>query len=350
MRPTQVLSLFGRKVSDDVAPLFLAVKELAQSEDEKLRAVGLNLLYDHRISSERARRFISFLGPLLSLVTPQTLVQALADYRREWVAQLPEETFDHDQENRENCVYDDGLTVRLPSDYELAHVCNVTQSLLRIADPAVKRQVPRLGLPGGTFASPRDVDVFVRQRVSDPLAANEFVENFLLLLDINRRRRPWHPIWVTNWDSFVRNIDNGRPESWPETVGLPIQSEPTWLLVLRYSVGEAKRRIYRPTQLEAGAFAWHFPSPISGIPPLRGGHPMNLTSPTASGSVVSEFVHAQIRFEPEYYIRAGPLFRRSGVETRGNLMAHRRLHHLALCEEYGSTQVTNWMPDAVKLT
>jgi len=308
----------------------------------------MNLIYDHRIPADRAMRFMSFMGPSVDSVDSDALVQALFAYRKEWIARQPHATFLNRVENLDNWVYDLAPGVGLSGDLELVNVCNITQKLLRIGNPRLKREVARLGLGRRNLENGRAIHQALRTTLYNQRRRKEFVEDFLRLLDLNRQTSPWHPVWVAGWTEFSTCIDRRRPESWLEAVGLPCPPEPNWLIVLRYPTTDAQH-LYRPTQLEAGAFPWHFPSPKTKLPPLSGGHPMNLAGAPMRSPLCSEFVHEEIPFRPAYWEAGGELLHFTGSSTSGFLMGHRRLHYRALCAHYGVSPVVRWMPDPVKL-
>lgn len=339
--------LFGREPTDDMGPLYRLARKMAGSEDEKIRALGLNLLYDHRIGEERGRAFLRLANGAVESGDVQTLMDALRAYRTTWIARLPDETFAHPQDNRENHVFDLAPERGLDPDLELAHVCNISAKLAQIRDPAARQRVARLGFGRGA----REVSAVLETLRGDAVRQRRFVEGFLQALELNRQTAPWHPVWAAGWDEFEQAIDPGRPESWMEAVGLQSPGEPQWLLVLRYRVAEA-RKLYRPTQLEAGSYAWHFPSPQCSWPPLRGGHPINLgnaRTAVRNHRLLSEFVHAEIEFKPEHWERAGSLLSPTNGPTPGILMEHRRIHYFQLCEAYRRDEVRQWMPDPGKL-
>jgi hypothetical protein len=343
--------LFGRQPSHDMIPLSRLARQMANSEDEKTRAIGLNLLYDHRVGEERARAFWNLANGAITAGDPVRLIDALQGYRREWIARLPGDTFEHPTQNKQNHIFDLAPETGVDPDLELAHVCNVTQKLMYIRDPDVRRQVAGLGFGNRAFESPAAVSAVLDPLRGDAVRKRRFAERFLELLDVNRGASPWHPIWAAGWRELEQVMDPAKPESWLESVGLVCPNESQWILVLRYHAGDA-RKLYRPTQLEAGGYAWHFPSPICEAPPLRGGHPMNLGSartPGGSRGLLSEFVHAEIRFTPEHWVNAGSLLEPTSEVTPGFLMEQRRIHYLQLCEEYTRDAVSAWMPDPVKL-
>ena len=158
---------------------------------------------------------------------------------------------------------------------------------------------------------------------------------------------PWNPIWAANWPHFEIAGVRRPPSAWSESVGLPCSPAPEWLMLLRYSSKDLQ--IYRPTQLEAGSFAYHFPSPPCAECDI-GGHPMNL-EPSAiwSGMLISEFVHAEIPFTTEHWEAAGSQLGCTPLSSRYDaLMAYRRRHHAMLCDEYTQQAIRSWMPDPTR--
>jgi hypothetical protein len=122
------------------------------------------------------------------------------------------------------------------------------------------------------------------------------------------------------------------------------------LLVLRYRASPKASPgldVYRPTQLEAGDFPFHFPSPDCAERRM-GGHPVNFGL-GLSDLLVSEFIHREIRFHYEHWRDAGDLLERADSVNYGHLMGYRRRHYLVLKQEYGEENVENWMRDPVKL-
>lgn len=110
------------------------------------------------------------------------------------------------------------------------------------------------------------------------------------------------PCWVAIKDEFLTLADLGTPASWLEAVGLPSPGPlPTdgrlrekVLVILSYSSSEL-RHLLRPSQIDAGWFAFHFPTPPSR-PIDQGGLTMRAgalgpRSAVADDSLVSEFVH-----------------------------------------------------------
>jgi len=340
--------LFGREPPSELIHLDRVVREMAGSASERHRAIGLNLMHDHRVGEERALAFGRLANGSPASLDPDRLIGILQEYRREWIAQLPADTFAHPSANKENHVFDLAPRAGLKPDLELVHVCNVTQKLIHIQDGAV---LARLGYGQRTYPNAAAVNGLLDTLRRDMPRKRSFVERFLSMLDLYRSRAPWHPVWAASWDEFAQLMDPASPESWLETVGLQSPPEAQWLLVLRYRAGDAKQ-LHRPTQLEAGGYAFHFPSPKCARPPLRGGHPMNLANarpPGRASKLISEFVHAEIGFDLEHWVAAGELLASTTSATPGVLMDHRRIHYLQLCEEYKRARVRRWMRDPITL-
>jgi hypothetical protein len=106
------------------------------------------------------------------------------------------------------------------------------------------------------------------------------------------------PFWVTLFDPWRARVTES-PEDWYSPVG---GSKPasSWLIAVKYPVRRAKR-LYLPTQLEAGVFGRHFPSPPSCRPACGGrvveGRPIVFSAPRYSP--LPEFIHAPIALELE---------------------------------------------------
>ena len=231
--------LFGRQPSRDMIPLYRLARQMANSEDEKTRAVGLNLLYDHRVGEERARAFVTLADGVIKAGDADGLIDALRGYRREWIARLPGDTFEHPTQNKQNHVFNLAPETGVNPELELAHVCNVTQKLMFIQDPDVKRQVARLGFGNRAFESPAAVSAVLDPLRGDAVRKRRFVERFLELLDVNRGASPWHPIWTAGWQEFQQVMDPDKPESWLEAVGLVLPYRSQW--ILRVAIPRRKR-------------------------------------------------------------------------------------------------------------
>lgn len=109
---------------------------------------------------------------------------------------------------------------------------------------------------------------------------------------------PHNPTWVIPYKDFQPFLDkqeqDGRANQWAWALGLAKEAN-RWLVVLTYSFVQLGRKLFRPTQLDAGNSPWHFPShPRRDV--TLGGQPMLLhpAGHSVSGGVqLAEFIHEQ---------------------------------------------------------
>lgn len=134
------------------------------------------------------------------------------------------------------------------------------------------------------------------------------------------------------------------PERWVSALGVYKPVHPRWFLLLKYTVREAGT-VARPTQLDAGWGAYHFPSPPRAPLPL-GGHPMDLRLSPPATSVLPEFVHKQIRHTLRHWSDGGRHIGRTSAPSGGTLVAVRLTHHELLTRVYGPSVVVG-MPTCI---
>src|SRR4029077_447694 len=144
-----------------------------------------------------------------------------------------------------------------------------------------------------------------------PEKISAFVEQTLKVIGAKLDKdEPFNPTWAVLWNDLEMSLDNP-PEQWLEVLGVPKQESGRWLVALRYTVGEAGT-LARPTLLDAGWNAYHFPSPPQA-PPRYGGHPMNLGDHVQAKRLPWEYVHSQISFNIAHWVAGG---RRIGRTSR----------------------------------
>jgi hypothetical protein len=332
--------LFARPVPMQLRQLANAVHNLAISETEGDRALPINLIYDHRVSPERAKHFLAFIHKRLGVipVSIEALQNALASYKRELVAGAPGETFGEPPEKSKN---------HIAESKDLVHVCNLTQKLIHITNSVlmtseVRKALQRLRIGARALVSAGAVDQLLQPRLRDSLQKRDFVVDFLNLVGKYRRIAPWNPVWAVTWEHFEHACANAAPSGWLESVGLQCSSGPEWLLLLRYPSDQAGL-LYRPTQLEAGSLAFHFPSPDCAELD-RGGHPVHFgRHASPDRGLISEFVHAEFDFSVDHWIAGGSLLERAAPNSYRALASYRKGHHDLLCSQYGEKNVTAWM-------
>jgi hypothetical protein len=205
--------------------------------------------------------------------------------------------------------------------------------------------IQQLGAGRSALGSLEQIDVFLRGKLRDNGKKTQFVIQFLELLREFRQAVQWHPIWAASSREFQQASIDNIAESWFETVGIPCNTDPPpWLLILQYP-SELPLQIFRPTQLEAGAFAYHFPSPDC-IPPDTGGLCMHLgDSVSQSGILVPEFIHNECDFKLDHWRDGGERLGRASATLSRSVMRFRARHHALLCEKYTEEAIRAWMKD-----
>ena len=141
------------------------------------------------------------------------------------------------------------------------------------------------------------------------------------------------PTWAAEWNSTAPYLQSGDPARWLEAVGVP-KDYAVWIAVVRY---RPKVAVYRPTQLDAGWYAHHFPSPPRANL-SDGGFAMYLRSIDAAATtgLVSEYIHRQVDFTLPDWNRAGGLVGFVEKPNRGESLAQLRDQHLGILKrEYG---------------
>lgn len=178
-------------------------------------------------------------------------------------------------------------------------------------------------------------------------AATDFVG--LVLEVLNQRmdeRLPFHPTWVAPWLDFSAVI-NERATRWMEVFGLGRTAQPgRWVIILRYSVREAGTLV-RPTMLDGGWYAWHFPSPPPNLAPEeRGGYCEDLRTSPFPARLTREFIHQQAKHSIRHFTTAGCLRGRTALPIGGLLPDQRHNHHRLLVRAYGGG-IRVWMPEPI---
>jgi len=343
--PSSRFQLFSRNVPPPFQSLAEAAHALAKDPDILRRAVGLNLIYDHRVSDQRATHFLTYLqGKLGSTsLTADDLFNQIREYRKVLVATRPTETFDQYPASECNFVR---------KEREMAHVCNVSRKVAHISRssaiyPGVGRAMGALGMGKRAYAE-EEVNITLESRVKRPGRVPELVRALLHLFAEYQKDSPWHPVWVACWKQFESSTLADRPSSWLEAVGIPSEPNPSWLMLLRYP-SSICLRVYRPTQFEAGIFHYHFPSsPYTELD--DGGCAMQLFDASSYNDILlSEFVHPEVSFNLSHWEAAGSQFQRADKGSYESLMSYRGRHHALMCLKQGSERVLDWMPSATVL-
>jgi hypothetical protein len=156
------------------------------------------------------------------------------------------------------------------------------------------------------------------------------------------------PFWVTLATPWRKRVSQS-PMDWCESVGLIKDSSkiPAWMMVVQYPVRRAEPLIC-PTQLEAGWYGRHFPTP-PGCPKTKGGRVVEGRAEVFSKvdyRALPEYLHAPIHLFVQDWLTAElPIL--PVTRTVGNLIdleRDRAAHWKALCDEFAGTG--GWMPRA----
>ncbi|MEA2337645.1 MAG: hypothetical protein QOE82_1652, partial [Thermoanaerobaculia bacterium] len=269
---------FGRQATPDVEHVLL---EMLNSSTE-LRALARNLMHDYRVTAPReaaARAF--FTQPL----TAEAFGPAIRAYKSERVRASATPDFVEDELNGPNILAGSALGEhQISKDLYLGRVLNLS-TLVEFFKKA-RTLLPFCTLTDGSSA--RIKDWVNEQMVETNWEA--FIEDVLENLWPNKNADRAELCWATTWNTLEAVADE-EAHRWAEVVGIPVE-EGDWLILLRYPVRRTGTLV-RPTQLDAGWNALHFPSPPT-TPLTSGGHPMDLGDGTCHASIRSEFIHQQI--------------------------------------------------------
>ena len=124
------------------------------------------------------------------------------------------------------------------------------------------------------------------------------------------------------------------PEYWSRLLGVDHNRfSEQWIAVLVYP--DDKAHTYaRPTQLDAGSYPRHFPTPKDHS---NGGHPMPLSTPTPPKELLSELIHTQIDHEKDDFTKGKSRLRmtKDGIDPEyRQLGSQRKTQRRRLQEEY----------------
>jgi hypothetical protein len=301
-----------------------------------------NLLADHRVSVERFAEFSGIAGDLLSITD---IREALEDYQARRVRPLRK--------------------TGTPPAYALPNNANNAVLAKPAAQLGTVLDLTRLGRVYAEARSTFKMPEFSTYEVTDPrnqTQVNEFLESRLkdfaqqekflraTFKAIARYRKQFEaralPTWAAEWNTLKDCLNPVAPQGWLQAVGVP-RDNAVWLAVIRYAVSNRTRavRLFRPTQLDAGWYAHHFPSPPQAEL-AKGGHTMFLSRDGAAEMVpppVSEFLHEQIDFGIREWLAGGRLVGFTGAPIKGTLDRQRH-QHLALLQTVYGEGVGEWMP------
>ena len=312
------------------------------------RAMVRNLVCEHRVPDGRLNQFAS---PHESLTDIREFERALTTYYHQHVRPARKDASGKRSipayarpENRTNAV-------RLAPDAMLATVINLTWLgrvyLAAVSDFKMK-EFQRFAI------TKADDYAQINDQLSARVKDEAFLDAIFRALASYRRSRLNDRIrhtWAAEWKSLQPFLDPARPARWLRAAGVHTE-HPSWLAVVRYPSHRGRRMrplpLFRPTQLEAGWYAHHFPSPPQAK--LKaGGHTMFLRPQRHPQhdryGLVSEYVHEQIDFTLDHWHAAGSLIEIAGA-SGGSIEDQREAHwRLLQSDAHYGPEVRNWMED-----
>jgi hypothetical protein len=293
-------------------------------------AIAFNLRNDERVSEKRAQEFFS-------LGDGRQLHPALKKYFETRVRDTPHPDFANKDISADNYYPANPLGFHRPlGDCPLVRLICVNGLYAPVFRVAREHRLrPFNDLPEQTeFES-----TWLNQQFADPATASSFLKACLAAMKLWRQEKNvYNPAWVTRWDRFERILPGG-PKRWLEALGVRLDV-PMWVFLLRYPAQRAGALI-RPTILDSGKKACHFPTPIENVPPERGGHPVDL-GPLQGGGLLPEYLHEDISYEPEDLLIEGEFRYGRSDSSESALGTLRRRHYERLRTEYTDAPLKHW--------
>ena len=341
-------SVFG-KPSHGSHPYDPTLRNWLSSDDEQLQAMARNIMHDLRVSDERADILKAKVNARIKREGKESLRRGLDDYYYERVRQQKNPDFVNRDINEENILSD-----KLNPDVQFARILNLNK-LFKVFQKGVfsrfnwRETLAEFDFPWRDYEEENEYPEWLKSVFSDPskTISDRLVTALLDILNFQHKSTPFEPSWTTRWESLKPYLDSkkGVPpnaDRWVEALGVGPKEDSHWFIVLVYRRREIGA-VVRPTQLDAGYYAWHFPSPpntsVSG-----GGHPNDLRTSPPADSLRPEYIHKQINHSLQHWIDSG---RSVGVTNNTNvspLFDIRQFHHILLKKKYGTDTIRQWMP------
>lgn len=335
--------VFGRYRDEDDSshPYDESLKEWSRlsldlREQARNRARVGNIRCDYRVSEPREEAFNHFVA---SPCSAPNLRRAFEQYFTERIRVLEDPDFVDSHINSNNVIS------RVDKDLKLARVLDLN-GLRRCLQSAFSSRgrgygKTSLGFPRVPLLDDHSFADWLDNKLisASQSQKTEFISVILSALNEKRRTNPFQPTWATSWTAFAP-FSSGNAGRWVEVLGV-YKLEPRWQIVLQYTVAEAGVLV-RPTQLDAGTYEFHFPSPPH-VPLEIGGHPMDLQiSPPARYPLMPEYIHRQIDHSIHHWTAAGSLIGRTDTPPIADLIDMRQGHYHRLIREYGPG-ISHWL-------
>ena len=281
---------------------FPLIKSLAESANDEHHALGQNLTIDHRVPPARGRRFAQQVAIGCGAHgDPNACCEAVRSYQEKFV-QRPKggipDFLHHD--NKENILSG-------------THVNDLSVACMDGAVPlatlwkhyyfgdAIRAQLNSKGLKSAAVECHDDAGV-LRRLETDAMGTAEvqdqlrhaLAESLKCHLADNKNRH--EPRWCTTFDALQTHLH--RPAGdWERKLGKSPGRKRYFVMVCKYPVS-ATSGVVRPTCLEAGTSAWHFPTPPSHAEPWGFTLPL---APCDGEDPLPEFIHLEFAFAKEHF-------------------------------------------------
>jgi hypothetical protein len=221
--------VFGR---NPPPPYETAINAWLSSGDIEYRAMGRNLAHDLRVSKPRADAFDLLTG---SPRTDLELRDAVVRYSQIHIKNSRTPHF-LDPTNSNNIVSGAAF---------VRQVLHPKRELVRVLDLNGLTPVFRWAKLNGhrTFASfptlsdGPAVDTWLKRMISQ-LQREQFVRACLIAMNDHRAHTPYQPTWAAGWKSFQPYVNQGA-DRWLQVMGMNRPNDARWLILLRYTVGDA---------------------------------------------------------------------------------------------------------------
>ncbi len=308
----------------------------AECHPPSARAMARNLLGEHRWSAERLRAFLASDGAFLS---PAEIEDKLKKYQEKEVRTPIGSALGPAYGRPDNS----NNSVRMPAGTELGTVIDLTRLGHVYAEAYREFGLPEFESFPDHDRSPSSINQFLKVRLESPGSRSTFMRALFMARRKylgSKAHRVIFPTWTADWADLQRFLAPAAPERWLEAVGVARETG-VWIAVIRYSADRGKLRLFRPTQLEAGWYPHHFPSPP--VAHGGGGFTVFLDSATPATELVAEYIHSEVDFTCEDWESGGSLVGFTGRPVGGDLAGARANHLQLLVNKFGES-VSEWMP------
>lgn len=353
------MRIFGRETSKTHGRLAVVCEEILSStaSSENDRACAWNLLHDQRVVEDWGEAwYLRYGQPVSPAAVRNAFTRYLADFREHYLDRYA------DLESRAGSAIPAGAADAPASGDLLVHVFDLWSPGSRLIwELGVMRELGELRGIAHLDPNANQPPPAIQRALgnANPAAQRPWMDSFFqaqeeYLNEADNRRRRGHvhttlsPFWASLWKPW-RERAGPAAEDWCASVGLskdPSTAQ-SWIAVVRYPVSTA-RRLFRPTQLEAGGFGRHFPTP-PGCTANQGGRVVEgrpRIFEQVGHTPLPEYLHAPVPLSVQHWKDAGfPVLPcRDYVGKPVDLERDRSAHWFGLGREFSG--VNAWMTKA----